>query len=77
MDDGSGPNGGVNSNSNSNGGINTGSVIAIGVVAGIVVLAIVGFVVWYIRKPRKNDSGRRGYIIPSSMGSSPKSGTAM
>ncbi|KAG6574008.1 Proline-rich receptor-like protein kinase PERK9, partial [Cucurbita argyrosperma subsp. sororia] len=76
-DDGSGPNGGVNSNSNSNGGINTGGVIAIGVVAGIVVLAIVGFVVWYIRKPRKNDSGRRGYIIPSSMGSSPKSESLM
>ncbi|XP_022944987.1 proline-rich receptor-like protein kinase PERK9 isoform X2 [Cucurbita moschata] len=76
-DDGSGPNGGVNSNSNSNGGIDTGGVIAIGVVAGIVVLAIVGFVVWYIRKPRKNDSGRRGYIIPSSMGSSPKSESLM
>ncbi|XP_022967960.1 proline-rich receptor-like protein kinase PERK9 isoform X2 [Cucurbita maxima] len=76
-DDGSGPNGGVNSNSNSNGGINTGGVIAIGVVAGIVVLAIVGFVVWYIRKPRKNDSGRGGYIIPSSMGSSPKSESLM
>ncbi|XP_038892555.1 proline-rich receptor-like protein kinase PERK9 isoform X2 [Benincasa hispida] len=73
-DNDSGPSdGGANSNSNSNGGISSGGVIAIGVVAGILVLSIIGFVVWYIRKPRKNDSGRGGYIMPSSLGSSPKS----
>ncbi|KGN52026.1 proline-rich receptor-like protein kinase PERK9 isoform X1 [Cucumis sativus] len=76
--DGSGPNdGGANSNSNSNGGISSGGVIAIGVAAGIVVLFIIGFVVWYIRKPRKNDSGRGGYIMPSSLGSSPKSESSL
>lgn len=40
-------------------------------------LSIIGFVVWYIRRPRKNDSGRGGYIMPSSLGSSPKSETSL
>ncbi|XP_023511422.1 proline-rich receptor-like protein kinase PERK9 [Cucurbita pepo subsp. pepo] len=75
-DDGSGLNDRVNSNSNSNGGINTGSVVAIGVVAGIIILSIIGFAVWYMRKPRKNDSGHGG-IMPSSLSSSPKSESSL
>ncbi|XP_022956670.1 proline-rich receptor-like protein kinase PERK9 [Cucurbita moschata] len=75
-DDGSGLNDRVNSNSNSNGGINTGGVVAIGVVAGIIMLSIIGFAVWYMRKPRKNDSGHGG-IMPSSLSSSPKSESSL
>lgn len=56
-----------------NGGIGTGGVVAIGVVASIIVLSLIGLVVWCLRKQRKKISGRSGHIMPSPLGSSPKS----
>ncbi|KAH7516622.1 hypothetical protein FEM48_Zijuj10G0154500 [Ziziphus jujuba var. spinosa] len=67
------PNATENSNSTGNGGIGTGGAIAIAVVVGLVVLSLVGLVVWCFRRQRKKESRLVGYIMPSPLGSSPRS----
>ncbi|XP_011008906.1 PREDICTED: proline-rich receptor-like protein kinase PERK9 [Populus euphratica] len=64
------------SNSTGNGGIGTGGMVAIGAAIGIIMLSLVGLALWCMRKRRKEISGLNGvYVMPSSLGSSPRSGS--
>ncbi|KAJ7943241.1 Receptor-like kinase [Quillaja saponaria] len=66
-------NNGGSSNSTNNGGIGTGGIVAISVVVGMVVLSLIGFAVWCMRRQRKKVSGFGGYVMPSTLPSSPES----
>ncbi|KAJ7954022.1 Receptor-like kinase [Quillaja saponaria] len=66
-------NGQGSSNSTNNSGIGTGGIVAIGVVVGMVVLSLIGFSVWCMRRQRKKVSGFGGYVIPPTHASSPES----
>ncbi|KAF5202762.1 Receptor-like kinase [Thalictrum thalictroides] len=55
-------------------GFPTGTAVAIGIVAGIVVLSLIGVVVWILRKQKKKVTGYyAGHVMPSPPGSSPVS----
>ncbi|KAJ4848219.1 hypothetical protein Tsubulata_014390 [Turnera subulata] len=55
-------------------GIGTVGIVAIGAVVGILMLSLIGFAVWCMKRRRKEVSGLNGvYVVPSSMGSSPTS----
>nr|TKS15064.1 proline-rich receptor-like protein kinase PERK9 [Populus alba] len=70
------PNSPGSSNSTGNGGIGTGGIVAIGAAIGIIMLSLVGLALWCMRKRRKEISGLNGvYVMPSSLGSSPRSGS--
>ncbi|XP_010265346.1 PREDICTED: proline-rich receptor-like protein kinase PERK8 [Nelumbo nucifera] len=50
------------------------AVVAISVVAGFIVLALIGIAVWCVKKQKKKSVGYNGgYIMPSPAASSPKS----
>ncbi|KAA8529234.1 hypothetical protein F0562_033967 [Nyssa sinensis] len=67
-----------NSNSTGNGGLGTGGTVAIGLVLGFVLLGIIGMAAWCMRKQKKKVSGLNGsYVMPTSLGSSPKSDSAL
>ncbi|KAJ4710624.1 Receptor-like kinase [Melia azedarach] len=71
---GSNPSSPESSNSPSNNGIGTAGVVAIAVAVGIIALSLIGLVTWCLRKRRKEVSGLNGvYVMPSPMGSSPRS----
>ncbi|XP_050223421.1 proline-rich receptor-like protein kinase PERK9 [Mercurialis annua] len=56
-----------------NEGIGTGGIVAIGVVVGFIILGLVGLTVWCMRKQRKQaPRAAGGFILPSSLGSSPR-----
>ncbi|XP_065880143.1 proline-rich receptor-like protein kinase PERK9 [Euphorbia lathyris] len=61
-------------NSTGKGGIGTGGVVAISAAVGIIILSLAGLIVWCMWKKRK-DAPRLngGYVMPSPMGSSPRS----
>ncbi|XP_061984996.1 proline-rich receptor-like protein kinase PERK9 [Populus nigra] len=70
------PNSPESSNSTGNGGIGIGGIVAIGAAIGIIMLILVGLALWCMRKQRKEISGLNGvYVMPSSLGSSPRSGS--
>ncbi|KAB5538273.1 hypothetical protein DKX38_015806 [Salix brachista] len=70
------PNSPESSNSTGNGGISTGGIVAIGAAIGIIMLSLIGLALWCMRKRRKEISGLNGvYVMPSSLGSSPRSGS--
>nr|TKR85010.1 proline-rich receptor-like protein kinase PERK9 isoform X2 [Populus alba] len=70
------PNSPESSNSTGNGGIGIGGIAAIGAAIGIIMLILVGLALWCMRKQRKEISGLNGvYVMPSSLGSSPRSGS--
>ncbi|XP_011020983.1 PREDICTED: proline-rich receptor-like protein kinase PERK9 isoform X2 [Populus euphratica] len=70
------PNSPESSNSTGNGGIGIGGIVAISAAIGIIMLILVGLALWCIRKQRKEISGLNGvYVTPSSLGSSPRSGS--
>ncbi|KAH8496286.1 hypothetical protein H0E87_019158 [Populus deltoides] len=70
------PNSPGSSNSTGNGGIGTGGMVAIGAAIGIIMLSLVGLALWCMRRRRKEISGLNGvYVMPSSLGSSPRSGS--
>ncbi|KAJ6902878.1 proline-rich receptor-like protein kinase PERK9 isoform X2 [Populus alba x Populus x berolinensis] len=70
------PNSPESSNSTGNGGIGIGGIVAIGAAIGTIMLILVGLALWCIRKQRKEISGLNGvYVKPSSLGSSPRSGS--
>ena len=49
--------------------------MAIGAAIGIIMLSLIGLALWCMRKRRKEISGLNGvYVMPSSLGSSPRSG---
>lgn len=49
--------------------------MAIGAVAGIIVLSFIGLIFWCMRKQKKRYTGIGGYVMPSPMGSPPISGS--
>ena len=50
-------------------------IIAIGVVVGLILLSVMGAPAWCMWKRKKKASGPNGgHILPTSIGSSPKSG---
>lgn len=58
------------------GGIGTGGSIAIGIILVFLLLGIIGAAGWCIWKRKKKGSGTSGgYILPTTLVSSPKSGT--
>ncbi|CAI9775173.1 unnamed protein product [Fraxinus pennsylvanica] len=60
------------------GGISTGGTLAIGLVLGLLLLSIAGTAAWCIWKRKKKVSGLDGgYVMPNSLGSSPKSDAAL
>ncbi|OAY47389.1 proline-rich receptor-like protein kinase PERK9 [Manihot esculenta] len=63
-----------NSKPTGRGGIDTGGVVAIGLAVGIIMLSLVGLAVWCLRKRRREALGLNGgYVMPSPLGSSPRS----
>uniref|UniRef100_A0A6N2NGU0 non-specific serine/threonine protein kinase n=1 Tax=Salix viminalis TaxID=40686 RepID=A0A6N2NGU0_SALVM len=70
------PNSPESSNSTGNGGISTVGIVAIGATIGIIMLSLIGLALWCMKKRRKEISGLNGvYVMPSSLGSSPRSGS--
>ncbi|GLT73129.1 hypothetical protein SLA2020_450070 [Shorea laevis] len=62
------------SNPSSNGGIGVGGVVAIFIAVGIIVLSLMGLAIWCLRKrKRKLANLNGGYVMPSPIGSSPRS----
>ncbi|KAK8604468.1 hypothetical protein V6N13_099410 [Hibiscus sabdariffa] len=72
----SGPSAPESSNS-PNGGIGVAGTVAVGVAVGIILLGLTGLAVWWcLRKQRKKSHTRLtsgGYVMPSPLGSSPRS----
>ncbi|XP_060196965.1 proline-rich receptor-like protein kinase PERK9 [Lycium barbarum] len=59
------------------GSIGTGGTIALGIILAFLLLSIIGAAGWCIWKRKKKDSGPSGgYILPATLISSPKSGSA-
>ncbi|KAI8539256.1 hypothetical protein RHMOL_Rhmol09G0167800 [Rhododendron molle] len=66
------------SNSAGNGGLGTGGAVAIGLVLGFILLSIIGTAAWCVRRRKKQVSRLNGgYIIPTSLESSPKADSAL
>ncbi|KAL2904896.1 Proline-rich receptor-like protein kinase PERK9 [Bienertia sinuspersici] len=60
--------------SSGHGGIGTGAAVAIGVVAGLLMLGLLGLVgLWIFKRKRKSSGPYDGHVIPASIGSSPRS----
>ncbi|KAK0574481.1 hypothetical protein LWI29_024312 [Acer saccharum] len=71
---GSPPSSPEGSHSSNNKGIGTAGVVAISLAAGIIMLSLIGLAIWCFRKRRKEVSGLNGvYVMPSPLGSSPRS----
>ncbi|KAK9750482.1 hypothetical protein RND81_02G200500 [Saponaria officinalis] len=64
----------TSSNAPSKGGIGSGGAVAIGVIAGALILGLIGLVAFWMFKRKKRSSGAYdGHVIPASIGSSPRS----
>ncbi|TXG56758.1 hypothetical protein EZV62_018071 [Acer yangbiense] len=71
---GSPPSSPEGSHSSNNKGIGTAGVVVISLAAGIIMLSLIGLAIWCFRKRRKEVSGLNGvYVMPSPLGSSPRS----
>ncbi|XP_019056636.1 PREDICTED: proline-rich receptor-like protein kinase PERK9 [Tarenaya hassleriana] len=61
-----------------NSGINTGAVVGISAAAAIVLFSLFGLAIWCLRRQRRQLSAiGGGYVMPSPMGSSPRSDSAL
>ncbi|KAL7260625.1 hypothetical protein ACSBR1_006314 [Camellia fascicularis] len=68
----------ANANSRGNGGLGTGGTVAIGLVLGFILLSVIGTAAWCIRKRKKKISRLNArHVMPTSMGSSPKSDSTL
>ncbi|XP_019456152.1 PREDICTED: proline-rich receptor-like protein kinase PERK9 isoform X3 [Lupinus angustifolius] len=54
-------------------GIGTGGIVAISVVAGFFLLGFIGVAIWCIRRRKKKGHENGGYVMPSTLPSSPES----
>ncbi|XVE85983.1 hypothetical protein DITRI_Ditri17bG0135800 [Diplodiscus trichospermus] len=71
----SGPSAPESSDPAGNDGIGIAAAVAIGVTVGIIVLSLIGMAVWCLRKQKKKPTRLSGgYVMPSPLGSSPRSG---
>ncbi|TYJ05763.1 hypothetical protein E1A91_A12G186300v1 [Gossypium mustelinum] len=63
------------SSDSGNDGIGVGGAVAIGVAVGIIVLSLIGLAVWCLRRQKKKKLTRvnGGYVMPSPLGTSPRS----
>ncbi|XP_019059023.1 PREDICTED: proline-rich receptor-like protein kinase PERK9 [Tarenaya hassleriana] len=62
----------------SSSGIDTGAVVGISVAAGLVLFSLIGLLVWCLRRRKRQLSTiGGGYVMPSPMGSSPRSDSAL
>ncbi|KAB2053351.1 hypothetical protein ES319_A12G182000v1 [Gossypium barbadense] len=63
------------SSDSGNDGIGVGGAVAIGVAVGIIVLSLIGLAVWCLRRQKKKKFTRvnGGYVMPSPLGTSPRS----
>ncbi|OIW02239.1 hypothetical protein TanjilG_15122 [Lupinus angustifolius] len=59
--------------SSSGKGISTAGIVAIGVVAGFFLLGFIGVAIWCIRRQKKKGPQNGGYVMPSTLPSSPES----
>ncbi|KAL0424814.1 UNVERIFIED_CONTAM: Proline-rich receptor-like protein kinase PERK9 [Sesamum radiatum] len=66
-----------NSLSTNGGGIGTGGIVAIIVAVGVLLLGIFGIAACCVRKRKKKVSGHNGGILPTSIGSSPRSDSGL
>ncbi|XP_028057770.1 proline-rich receptor-like protein kinase PERK9 [Camellia sinensis] len=67
-----------NANSTGNGGLGTGGTVAIGLVLGFLLLSVIGTAAWCIRRRKKKISRLNArHVMPTSMGSSPKSDSTL
>ncbi|XP_022727410.1 proline-rich receptor-like protein kinase PERK9 isoform X3 [Durio zibethinus] len=72
---GSGPSEPESPDYSGNDGIGVGGAVAIGVAVGIILLSVIGLAVWCLRKQKKKFTRLNGgYIMPSPLGSSIRSG---
>ncbi|WVZ09642.1 hypothetical protein V8G54_014172 [Vigna mungo] len=55
------------------GTISTGGVVAIGVVAGFLLLGFIGVLIWCMRRQKRKTPVNGGYVMPSTLASSPES----
>ncbi|XVE85984.1 hypothetical protein DITRI_Ditri17bG0135800 [Diplodiscus trichospermus] len=70
----SGPSAPESSDPAGNDGIGIAAAVAIGVTVGIIVLSLIGMAVWCLRKQKKKPTRLSGgYVMPSPLGSSPRS----
>ncbi|XP_057542623.1 proline-rich receptor-like protein kinase PERK9 [Amaranthus tricolor] len=61
-------------NASSHGGIGTGGVVAIGVIVGLLVLGLIGFIgIWMFKRKKKSRRTFDDHVVPASLGSSPRS----
>ncbi|KAK3020780.1 hypothetical protein RJ639_045852 [Escallonia herrerae] len=68
----------TNSNSKGNGGIGSGGAVAIGLVLGLILLSLIGTAAFCMRKRKKKIAGLNGgYVMPTSLASSPKSDSGL
>ncbi|XWS33988.1 hypothetical protein CRYUN_Cryun21dG0000700 [Craigia yunnanensis] len=70
----SGPSAPESSDSSGNDGIGVAGAVAIGVAVGIIVLSLIGLAVWCLMNQKKKLTRLNGgYVMPSPLGSSPRS----
>lgn len=60
--------------SSPSGGVGSGGTAVIGVIAGVLMLGLIGLVAfWIFKRKKKNFGANGGHVIPASLGSSPRS----
>ncbi|XP_060214932.1 proline-rich receptor-like protein kinase PERK9 isoform X1 [Lycium barbarum] len=75
---GSSGNAADSSNSSSSNGIGTGGTVAIGIIVAVLLLSVIGVVGWCVWKRKKKAfHGNGGNVMPTSMGSTPKSDSVL
>ncbi|KAK7407621.1 hypothetical protein VNO78_09577 [Psophocarpus tetragonolobus] len=66
-------NGTETSSSGDGGGIGTGGIAAISVVAGLLLLGLIGVLIWCMRRQKRKVPENGGYVMPSTLATSPES----
>ena len=65
-------------NASSHRRIGTGGTVALGVIVGLLVLGLIGFIgIWMFKRKKKSRRTFDDHVVPASLGSSPRSGNAL